>query len=94
MSTYDVPFTEYVTRRMGAVMMRRRERRSLSLPRTWIQTLVRLVLHIAGFSCFTIAGFSVSLPAGMIVAGVSCLILSYLSTKNDDPRTPSTMTGR
>lgn len=94
MSTYDMPLMEYVTRRMGAVMMRRRERRSLNLPRTWIQSLVRLTLHIAGFSCFTIAGFSVSLPAGLIVAGVSCLILSYLSTKSDAPHGPSTMTGR
>lgn len=90
MTTMDMSLFEIMSRKIAMAATRRRER-SRSVPRTWMQATVRLVLHLAGFSCFTIAGFSVSLPAGLIIAGVSCFCLSYLATaKSAD----STVTGR
>jgi hypothetical protein len=48
--------------------------------RTSAQTTIRLMLHIVGFSCLTIAGFTASITAGWIVAGFSSLVLSWLMT--------------
>lgn len=46
--------------------------------RTLMQTIVRLVLHLAGFSALTWAGFSWNMTAGLIVGGLSCFVLSWL----------------
>jgi hypothetical protein len=55
-----------------------------------LYSLVRLVLHLAGFSLLTYAGFTVNITTGLIVAGVSCFVLSTLvsvprQTPNSDP---------
>ena len=59
--------------------------------RTLMQAIVRLVLHLAGFSALTWAGFSWNMTAGLIVAGLSCFVLSWLmadsSTPTNDSRT-------
>lgn len=59
---------------------------------TWMQTIVRLLLHVGGFSLLTLAGFSWNITAGLIVAGISCFALSWLnsgtSTNNNGPTTP------
>lgn len=47
---------------------------------TWIGTTIRLMMHLAGFGCLTFAGFTVSMTAGLIVAGFSFFVLSWLST--------------
>lgn len=44
----------------------------------WLYALSKLVLHLAGFSLLTFAGFSFNMPAGLITAGVSCFVLSWL----------------
>lgn len=41
-------------------------------------SLSKLVLHVAGFSLLTWAGFSFNMPAGLITAGLSCFVLSWL----------------
>lgn len=81
----SMTLTEYLSRRVAHGVMRRRERRSATLPRAWFQTLVTLMLQLAGFSCFTIAGFSVSLPAGLIVAGLSCFSMAWLQRQSTVP---------
>lgn len=58
--------------------------------RSAMQTMVKLVLHIVGFSCLTLAGFSWSITAGWVVAGLSCLVLSPLiTTPAAEPDRPS-----
>jgi hypothetical protein len=49
-------------------------------------TLVRMVLQLAGFALLTLAGFAFSMITGLIVAGISCFVLSTLTTggKADD----------
>lgn len=57
--------------------------------RTVVQATVRVFLHLAGFACLTYAGFAFNFIAGMVVAGISCFILSTLITvstpTNSDP---------
>lgn len=56
--------------------------------RTWVQTLIRLVLHLAGFGCLTIAGFYWTITAGYVVAGLSCFAMAWLSTPDTSPAQP------
>lgn len=58
------------------------KRKASKTARTRVQFFTRLMLHIVGFSCFTLAGFSASILAGLIVAGCSCLVLSTLLTNS------------
>ncbi len=51
----------------------------------WIQTLIRLVLHVAGFGCLTYAGFIWHPAAGFVVAGLSLFLLSWLTTSRGTP---------
>ena len=72
--------------------MTRRERakeREGTYTRTWIGVTIRLMMHLAGFGCLTFAGFTVSITAGLVVAGISCFVLSWLSTGNRPPQTPA-----
>lgn len=45
---------------------------------SWVHSLVRNVLILAAFVVWTIAAFSVTFVVGMVVAGISCTILSWL----------------
>lgn len=61
--------------------------------------IVRVVLHLAGFSLLTMAGFQWNIIAGLIVAGISCFALSTLMTRNANGETevgraPDLRTGR
>lgn len=62
--------------------------------RVQLTNLARLLLHLTGFVCLTIAGFSATMPAnipvGFVVAGLSCFAMSWLSTSSpvdDDDQT-------
>lgn len=46
--------------------------------------IVRLLLHIAGFGLLTMAGFQFSMIAGLVVAGFSCFVMSYLFATPDN----------
>lgn len=56
-----------------------RERRERLATNTLLATL-RVVLHLAGFVLLTIAGFEWNMIAGLVIAGVSCFVLSTLFT--------------
>lgn len=81
---------EYV---IGKVATRReRKHARLAIPRTWFQSLARLMLHVAGFGCLTYAGFTWNMIAGLITAGVSFFVFSWLIAPTD--RTPIDPTDR
>lgn len=61
---------------------------------TVFQSIVRLVMHLGGLCFLTLAGFSVSMTAGLIVAGVSFFILSWLNTANRPSATQDQTTRR
>jgi hypothetical protein len=46
--------------------------------RTWVQSIVKLMAHLAGFSLLTWAGFTWNMTAGLIVAGISCFVFAWL----------------
>ena len=83
MVTYEgIPtFQSYLAMRLAKAVSKRKERQSTARP--WITTIVRLALHIAGFSLLTWAGFTWNMPAGLITAGISCFVLSHLATSSD-----------
>lgn len=51
---------------------------------TWVQTTVRLMLHLAGFAGLTIGAFTLHIAAGYVVGGLSCFALSWLMTTTED----------
>lgn len=92
MVTEAVPISSAMKFRLANLLVKSAEKASTPKARTWVQSLSRFVLHIAGFSCLTIAGFMWDNVAGMIVAGISCFALStLLTTKNPTPPPPQRM---
>ena len=41
-------------------------------------SLIKFITTLAGFGFLTMAGFTLSLMAGLIVAGVSCFLLTWV----------------
>ncbi len=62
--------------------------RSATDTRALFFTIVRHVLHLAGFASLTIAAFSASMIAGFVVMGISLFVYSALITpgSTDDQR--------
>jgi hypothetical protein len=74
--------------KVGKAATARRDRVATQ-PANWLRATVRLILHLAGFGCLTIAGFMWTMAIGMIVAGLSCFALSWLATSRGfNPPTP------
>lgn len=65
-----------------AMDKRARTREATERTHTQFQTIMRLLLHIAGFASLTIAGFAFNFIAGMIVLGICCFVMSTLLTTN------------
>lgn len=82
----EVPsLSRFVAYKIG-VLLDRKDKQSKYRARTRIQSIIRLLLHIAGFACLTIAGFTWDPAAGFIVAGLSCFAFSLLTTTGEsDP---------
>lgn len=65
-----------------------------------LNATIRVVLHLAGFGLLTMAGFTLNMLAGLIVAGVSCFVMSTLMTRTtatestEVNRAPDLRTGR
>lgn len=56
---------------------------------TWFQTLVTLMMQLAGFACLTFAGFTWNITAGLVVAGFSCFALAWLTNNRTAPTNTS-----
>lgn len=69
---------EPITVRQALALKWLHKKEKVTTARSRVENLVRLVLHIVGFSSFTIAGFSVSSVAGFVVLGFCSLLLSWL----------------
>jgi len=53
--------------------------------RSFVEASIRVLLHVVGFSCLTIAGFYWHVIAGLVVAGISCFVMAELLTQSDQP---------
>lgn len=51
---------------------------------TWLQATIRLVLQLGGFAGLTTAAFILHIAAGCAVAGISCFVLSWLTTTTSE----------
>lgn len=63
-----------------AIARRASSREASTRTRTLYQAIVRLLFHLSGFACLTVAGFAFSFIAGMVVAGICCFVMSTLLT--------------
>ena len=93
MTTYEgVPsLGTFLAMKLTNRISRTRAKEREATPRTWVQTIVRLVLHLAGFSTLTMAGFTWNMTAGLIVAGLSCFVLSWLMSTSSENETAKTL---
>ncbi len=83
MTTMDIPnLRDYAVLRVASMARKRAESRERVNPNA-LQTIVRVVLHLAGFALLTVAGFTFSMIAGYIVAGISCFLFSTLMTSGE-----------
>lgn len=73
-------FGQFALWKLGKIMAKRERAREATHAPTWFQTTIRLMMQLCGFGCLTFAGFTVSITAGLIVAGIACFVLSWLST--------------
>lgn len=80
MTTMDVPSVgQFAALRIAQFVANRRKAKEAHAS-AWFQTVTRLVLHLAGFGCLTYAGFIWHPVAGFVVAGLSCFLLSWVTT--------------
>lgn len=92
MTTLDTPtFTGFIIARMAA---RKRNKAMAATARTMLQTIVRIVWHIAGFSSLTYSAFLWDMRAGFVVLGISCFIMSALTTTSNDTNQSDPMARR
>lgn len=85
MTTWDTTptFGQFLLHKINKTMDKRARTRAASEhAHTLYQAIMRLLLHIAGFGCLTIAGFAFNFIAGMIVMGISCFVMSTLLTND------------
>ena len=84
---------QFLLYKLGKVLAKKEDKASTHT-HTWVQTFSRLVLHLAGFGCLTIAGFSWTITAGWIAACISCFALSWLTTTSTRAVPPVDQTRR
>lgn len=68
--------SRFVAFKIGKALDRKDNKRA----RTRWESFLRIILHLAGFTCLTIAGFTWHPIAGFVVAGLSCFTFSLLTT--------------
>lgn len=96
----DPTFANFLLFKLSKVAARRERQVSFRVSAV-LNTTVRLLLHLAGFSLLTIAAWQWDLIAGLCAAGVSCFLLSTLLTRSPNDgsdenvrRAPDLRTGR
>lgn len=92
MTTYEgVPtFSTFVSMKLANRLARARSKsvsKPLNTARAWFNSLVKIVLHLAGFGALTMAGFTWNITAGLIVAGLSFFAMAWLM--NDQSAEPT-----
>jgi hypothetical protein len=85
MTTFDdanPSLSQFLFWKLGKALSKRDKAKTREGTRayTWVQVIVRLMAQLAGLGSLTLAGFTVNITAGLIVAGISFFILSWLST--------------
>jgi len=87
MTTVDIQTTGLFNYLRMRSQVKARMRNTRLRASTWMERTVRFVLHTAGFCCLTIGAFSLHFAAGMVIAGLSCFMMSMLNLPADKPPT-------
>lgn len=86
---------QFLVYKLGKALAKKERARDATRTHTWVQTTIRLILQLAGFACLTYAGFVWHIVAGLVVAGISCFVLSWLTTTNEEaPKPDPLLAGR
>jgi hypothetical protein len=83
MTTFDdanPSMTQFLFWKLNKAMTKRERSKEGTRALTWIGATIRLMTHLAGFGCLTFAGFTVNMTVGLIVAGFSFFVLSWLNS--------------
>lgn len=80
-------FTQFLAWKLGKALDKRADKAKYRAA-TVTQTIIKLMLHIVGFSCLTLAAFLWSIIAGLVVAGISCFVFSWLLSATETPERP------
>lgn len=79
MTTMDAPMVSAFKAFRRTRQLRQNEKAvSATHAQAVLGAIVRTVMHLAGFSCLTAAGFTLSMTAGLITAGVCFFAFSAL----------------
>ena len=84
--------TQFLLWKLGKAISKK-QATARSHARTYLQSIVRLVLHLAGFGLLTIAGFTWNILAGYVIAGLSCFLLSWLTASDNRSSTSQLSNG-
>lgn len=85
MTTYptELPRTrDFLAAKLHSVLISKRTRRVSTPVTAVLNAIVRVVLHLAGFSLLTLAAFQWNIIAGLATAGISCFVFSTLMTRD------------
>ena len=78
--------SQFFVMKIASKLGSRKAAREASDPaHAWIQSVARLVFHLAGFACLTYAGFLWHPIAGFVVAGFSLFLMSWVTTGRAQP---------
>jgi hypothetical protein len=80
MTTIDSSLSSIIALKLARRASKRRDAAMTRVSTVAMLSLVRLVLHVAGFSSLTYAAFTWDKIAGFIVAGICCFVFSTLFT--------------
>lgn len=64
----------------------KRQARARNNTGPWYIATIKLMLNLAGFGLLTYAGFEWSTIAGLVIAGISCFVVSWLVTSGPEQR--------
>jgi hypothetical protein len=84
MATFETnpSMTQFLAFKLGKFLSQRSEAkaREATHVRAWFITTIRFVFQVGALGCLTWAGFTITMTAGLVVAGLSLFVLSWLTT--------------
>lgn len=88
MVAYTQQPTSYVQAFLATRAQRRENRREQRIivrnGRVDYANVLRVILHLIGFSCIAIAGFKYNAIVGLLAVGMSCFAFSWLAAPTSD----------
>jgi hypothetical protein len=94
------PVRDFLAAKLHSMLISKRANKASTRSSTVLNALIRIGLHIAGFSLLTLAAWQWNMIAGLAAAGISCFAMSALTTGSDNGggddvrRAPDLRTGR